>query len=251
MGLTTEEPPATTGQARSTDATALRSRIAACVRDLRGRSGHSLAEVAAAAGIGKSTLHAIEAGVANPGIETLWALARALGVPFGALLEQPQATTRVVRAAEAPRIASESSAMQALLLTTTSHGARVEVYALELGLRDDPTARSGTAPTGADTASSGAGRSSSARVTAVSSSDDAGGGDVTPTGPVGPGHAASAHSPGTVEHVIVTSGRLLVGPAQDPVELAAGDLVSFPGDVPHRYQPLEPATRAVLLIEYT
>ena len=149
MGLTTEQPPATSGQAGSTDATELRSRIAASVRDLRGRSGHSLAEVAAAAGIGKSTLHAIEAGVANPGIETLWALARALGVPFGALLEQPQATTRVVRAAEAPRIASESSAMQALLLTTTSHGARVEVYALELGLRDEPTARPGTGATGA------------------------------------------------------------------------------------------------------
>lgn len=214
MGLS-PQPASEKADQTPPDATELRGRIAASVRDLRGRSGRSLAEVAADAHIGKSTLHAIEAGVANPGIETLWALAGALGVPFGALLEHPAPTTRVVRAADAPRVASESSAMQALLLTTTSHGARVEVYALELGLPDGP--RSGEGVDG------------------------------------GPhrGHAAAPHSPGTIEHVIVTSGRLLVGPAEEPVELGPGDLVSFPGDVGHHYQPLEPSTKAVLLIEYT
>ena len=66
------------------DASALRGQLARTVRDLRSRSGKSLADLASAAGIGKSTLHAIEAGDANPGIETLSALAGALGVPFGA-----------------------------------------------------------------------------------------------------------------------------------------------------------------------
>lgn len=215
MGLS-PQPASEKAEQTPPDTSELRGRIAASVRDLRGRSGRSLAEVAADAHIGKSTLHAIEAGVANPGIETLWALAGALGVPFGALLEPPAPTTRVVRAAEAPRIASESSAMQALLLTTTSHGARVEVYALELGLPDE-SSRSG---------------------------EEADGGGAPQ------GHAAAPHSPGTVEHVIVTSGRLLIGPTEEPVELGPGDLVSFPGDVGHCYQPLEPSTKAVLLIEY-
>jgi transcriptional regulator with XRE-family HTH domain len=116
----------------ATETAELRERIARTVRDLRGRSGRSLADLAAAAGIGKSTLHAIEAGDANPGIETLWALARALGVPFGDLLDPPAPVVRVVRAGQAPRVASEASAMQAYLLTSTAHGARVEVYDLHL-----------------------------------------------------------------------------------------------------------------------
>jgi transcriptional regulator with XRE-family HTH domain len=114
------------------DAAEVRARVAATVRDLRSRAGRSLAELAGDAGIGKSTLHAIESGDANPSIETLWALAGALGVPFGDLLEPPRARVRVVRADDAPRVESESSAMQAHLLTATARGARVEVFTLEI-----------------------------------------------------------------------------------------------------------------------
>jgi transcriptional regulator with XRE-family HTH domain len=183
------------------ESAALRRRIATTVREHRARAGRSLADVAAAAGIGKSTLHAIESGDANPGIETLWALARALGVPFGQLLDPPAPTIRVVRAGEAPRIASEASSMHAYLLASTAHGARTEVYDLHL----EP----------------------------------------------GPVRDAEPHSAGTIEHVLVTAGRIRVGPVAAPVELAVGDLASFPGDVGHRYEALAPATRVVLLIEYT
>ncbi|TVR36064.1 MAG: XRE family transcriptional regulator [Nitriliruptor sp.] len=179
----------------------LRTRIAATVSDLRSRTGRSLADVANAAGIGKSTLHAIESGDANPGIETLWALARALDVPFGALLEPPAPSVRVVRADEGPRVDSEDAGMMARLLATTAHGARVEVYALSL------------APTG--------------------------------------GRDAAAHTGGTTEHVLVTRGRLRVGPREQPVDLEVGDLASFPGDVPHIYDALETDTKAVLIIEYS
>ncbi|MTV26872.1 helix-turn-helix domain-containing protein [Nitriliruptoraceae bacterium ZYF776] len=110
----------------------LRERVAACVRELRGRGGHSLGELATAAGIGKSTLHAIEAGDANPSIETIWALARALGVPFGELLEPPRPAVRVLRAGEGTRVDSEGSTMTAHLLTATGRGARTEWFALEL-----------------------------------------------------------------------------------------------------------------------
>jgi transcriptional regulator with XRE-family HTH domain len=182
------------------DAVALRRRIATTVRDHRARAGRSLADLAAAAGIGKSTLHAIESGEANPGIETLWSLARALGVPFGQLLDPPSPAVRVVRAGEGPRVASEASAMHAFLLVTTPPGARAEVYDLHL----EP----------------------------------------------GPVRDAEPHSPGTTEHVLVTAGSLRVGPLGELVDLGVGDLVSFPGEVAHRYQALTEGTRVVLIIEY-
>jgi transcriptional regulator with XRE-family HTH domain len=182
------------------EAAEMRRRIATTVREHRTRAGRSLAELATAAGIGKSTLHAIESGEANPGIETLWALARALAVPFGQLLDPPAPTIRVVRSGEAPRVASEASSMQAYLLASTSHGARTELYDLHL----EP----------------------------------------------GPVRDAEPHSTGTIEHVLVTAGRLRVGPTAALVDLEVGDLASFPGDVGHGYEALAADTRAILLIEY-
>jgi transcriptional regulator with XRE-family HTH domain len=182
------------------DAAELRTQVARTVRELRARSGRSLADLASTAGIGKSTLHAIESGDANPGIETLWALAGALGVPFGHLLDPPTPVMRVVRAGEGPRVASEAATMQAHLLASTGHAARVELYDLHLQL--------------------------------------------------GPLRDAQPHTDGTVEHVLVTAGKLRVGPVDAAVELGVGDLATFPGDTGHCYEALEQDTRAVLLIEY-
>ncbi|MCI2420135.1 XRE family transcriptional regulator [Saccharopolyspora sp. K220] len=61
---------------------------------------------------------------------------------------------------------------------------------------------------------------------------------------------ADAHIPGSVEHVVLTAGRLRVGPADNPVELGVGDYISFSGDVPHVYEALQPTTRAVLVMEH-
>ena len=44
-------------------------------------------------------------------------------------------------------------------------------------------------------------------------------------------------------------GRLRVGPETRPVELEAGDLVTFAADVPHVYEALE-TTHCVLLMAY-
>ena len=41
--------------------------------------------------------------------------------------------------------------------------------------------------------------------------------------------------PGTLHHLFVITGRLRIGPVSEPVDLAAGDFVRFPGDVAHRY----------------
>ncbi|MGA8117497.1 MAG: XRE family transcriptional regulator [Actinocatenispora sp.] len=46
------------------------------------------------------------------------------------------------------------------------------------------------------------------------------------------------HPPGTREHLHLHSGRVRVGPADDPVELDAGDYVDHAADVPHLYQRL-------------
>jgi transcriptional regulator with XRE-family HTH domain len=43
------------------------------------------------------------------------------------------------------------------------------------------------------------------------------------------------HRPGTLHHLYVITGKLRTGPLSDPVDLAAGDFVRFPGDVPHQH----------------
>ncbi|MEV1287855.1 XRE family transcriptional regulator [Micromonospora sp. NPDC049679] len=66
----------------------------------------------------------------------------------------------------------------------------------------------------------------------------------------GAGRDAEPHLPGSVEHLIVTAGRLRTGPVSDPVELGPGDYAVFDGDVPHRYDALAPGTVAVLVMEH-
>lgn len=66
----------------------------------------------------------------------------------------------------------------------------------------------------------------------------------------GTGHRARPHPPGTVEHVILGTGRALVGPEGEAVELAPGDYLRYPGDAPHLFNALEPGTLAVFVIEH-
>ena len=48
--------------------------VAANVRALRMQAGLTLADLAGAAGLGKSTLAQLESGRGNPSVETLWAI---------------------------------------------------------------------------------------------------------------------------------------------------------------------------------
>jgi quercetin dioxygenase-like cupin family protein len=66
----------------------------------------------------------------------------------------------------------------------------------------------------------------------------------------GVGRESEPHMPGVVEHVVISSGRALVGLAGEPVELGPGDYICYPGDLPHVFQALEPGTRAVLVSEH-
>ena len=92
----------------------IRDAVAANVRALRNARGLSLGELADASGTGKATLSRIEAGQANPTVETLFALADALGVPLGALTADRSAAVQHVRAADLPRV---SGAVHARVLT--------------------------------------------------------------------------------------------------------------------------------------
>jgi hypothetical protein len=46
------------------------------------------------------------------------------------------------------------------------------------------------------------------------------------------------------------TGRALVGPQDEPVELGPGDYMTYPGDVPHIFKALEPGTTCVLIMEH-
>ncbi|MFE0020307.1 helix-turn-helix domain-containing protein [Amycolatopsis sp. NPDC059021] len=59
----------------------------------------------------------------------------------------------------------------------------------------------------------------------------------------------SAGHPGN-EHVVVTAGRLRVGPPDSPFELGPGDYVCFPARGPHIYETIDGPVVSVLLLEY-
>jgi len=174
--------------------------VAANVRALRLDAGLTLADLSNAAGLGKSTLAQLESGKANPSVETLWAIAAALRVPFARIVEEDRAALRVVRARDVPPMHSAEAPGWAGRLLATSHGrGTFDLYTLDLE---------------ADTT-----------------------------------RHADPHHAGVTEHLIVVVGRLRVGPETGPVELEAGDLVTFAADVPHVYDALE-TTHCVLLMAY-
>ncbi|MCG8421736.1 MAG: helix-turn-helix domain-containing protein [Proteobacteria bacterium] len=116
-----------------TGAAALVEVVATNVRALRGQIGMSLSELAHTAGIGKSTLSMLESGNANPSIETLWAIAAALGVPLGQLIEPRAPDVRVVRAGEGIRIDSEDViSLHSELLISSNRRVTFEFYSMEL-----------------------------------------------------------------------------------------------------------------------
>jgi transcriptional regulator with XRE-family HTH domain len=160
----------------------------------------TLADLAAGAGLGKSTLAQLESGRANPSVETLWAIAAALQVPFARIVEEERPSLRVVRARDMPVVHSAETAGWAGRLLAASHGrGTFDLYALDLE--------------------------------------------------AGAARHADPHHAGVVEHLVLVTGRLRAGPETSPVDLEAGDLVTFVADVPHVYEASEPS-HIVLLMAY-
>jgi len=106
--------------------------VGANVRRLRAARGLSLAELGRRAGLAKGTLTQLEGGRANPTIDTLHTLSRALGATLGELVaDPPDDAPAVVRADEGPRMHGWD--MDARLVRRTRlAGAILELYHLEL-----------------------------------------------------------------------------------------------------------------------
>jgi transcriptional regulator with XRE-family HTH domain len=66
----------------------------------------------------------------------------------------------------------------------------------------------------------------------------------------GDGHLAHPHTAGTVEHLILGTGRVLAGPVGEVVELGPGDYLRYPSDIPHVFNALEPNTLGVIIMEH-
>jgi hypothetical protein len=171
--------------------------VAANVRALRMARGLSLGALAAASGTGKATLSRIEARQGNPTVETLYALADALGVPFGALVADTAPPPRHRHADEVPHV---GGSVEARVLTQIAGGALVEAL------------------------------------------------DVT--FPAGHLRSSKPHPAGVIEHVLLTVGRLRAGPLDAPVDLDAGEVVRFAGDVAHSYAAIGDDARAIILMAY-
>jgi transcriptional regulator with XRE-family HTH domain len=106
--------------------------IAANIRRLRTARGFSAAGLARESGVARATLAELEAGRGNPTVETLYGLAKVLGVTFGDLLIEAAAPpVHVVRAGEGPQV--PGSVVQARLLRQASvASARVEMYEMRV-----------------------------------------------------------------------------------------------------------------------
>ncbi|MQS11027.1 helix-turn-helix domain-containing protein [Streptomyces kaniharaensis] len=79
----------------------VRGVLAANLKRVRAERGLSLSELSRRAGIGKATLSQLESGTGNPTLETVFGLARVLGVPISDLVDgAPTGGVTVVRAAD-------------------------------------------------------------------------------------------------------------------------------------------------------
>lgn len=116
--------------------------IASGIQRERVAAGWSMAELARRAGIAKSTLSQLEAGTGNPSVETLWALATALGIPFARLLGGGEIEVTVVRSDEGATVPSDSADYAATLLTASPPAVRRDVYRIDAapGSRRDSAA---------------------------------------------------------------------------------------------------------------
>lgn len=106
--------------------------IARAIARERAAAGLSLSALAALAGLAKSTLSQLEAGKGNPNVETLWAIATALGIPFSALFEAEAPGHALIRATEGTALHADRADFAAVLLDKSPPERRRDLYRLRL-----------------------------------------------------------------------------------------------------------------------
>lgn len=172
------------------------------LRRLRAERGLSLERLARASGVSRAMLNQIELHQSTPTINVLWKIARALEVPFSALISQPTGSrARLLPGARAKILTSRDGGFSSRALFPFEEPRKVEFYELRLA----PHAR----------------------------------------------EQAEAHLPGTIENMIVTSGRLALQVGDDHYDLETHDAIQFEADVPHEYRnPGETETVIYLVMTY-
>lgn len=61
---------------------------------------------------------------------------------------------------------------------------------------------------------------------------------------------SAPHAPGTVEHIILLTGRARIGEKGNTEELLPGDYLTFAADCAHVYEALEPGTTGLIIMEH-
>ncbi len=103
------------------------------LRRLRSRRGLSLERLAQASGVSRAMLGQVELGRSTPTISVLWKIARALEVPFSALITDPtHSPAKVLRAAGAKVLTSYDGAFVSRALFPSDGPRLVEFYELRL-----------------------------------------------------------------------------------------------------------------------
>ncbi|MGA9520168.1 MAG: XRE family transcriptional regulator [Myxococcaceae bacterium] len=106
------------------------------LRRLRTHRGLSLERLARASGVSRAMLGQVELGQSAPTINVLWKIARALSVPFSALISATGGTgTRVMRGADAKLLTSHDGAFKSRALFPFDEPRQVEFYELTLAAR--------------------------------------------------------------------------------------------------------------------
>jgi len=103
------------------------------LRRLRMQRGLSLERLSKASGVSRAMLGQIELGQSAPTINVLWKIARALDLPFSALISTTGGTgTRLMRAQQAKRLTSHDGRFASRALFPFDEPRRVEFYELTL-----------------------------------------------------------------------------------------------------------------------
>jgi transcriptional regulator with XRE-family HTH domain len=106
--------------------------IAKSIQRERTKANMSLSALAKEAGLAKSTLSQLEAGQGNPSVETLWAIASALDVPFSFLFEITTPDKTLIRWSDGEPVSSENAGFCATLLSNCPPGRRRDLYRTNL-----------------------------------------------------------------------------------------------------------------------
>ena len=130
------KPPATEAATPAPETTSqdLAPVVGTNLRRLRTERGLSLEGLAKVSGVSRAMLGQIELGHSAPTINVLWKIARALDLPFSALISVPKEPggTKVIRAAKTKRLSSLDGTFSSRALFPFDEPRRVEFYELAL-----------------------------------------------------------------------------------------------------------------------